>query len=183
MKASWTVLFIVVLAVGWTLADARQAPLTGEPARVAFVSGQRVLNESPAARAEVARFQAMQKKKAAELRALQEALASTRLKLTQATTAAARAELQQQEKKQRADLEQATAQAKTDVQAQQREMMAELQTQIKPVMEEIAKSQGIDLVLNAEAALMWGSAHLDLTAAVLERMKAKAAEGGPEKKP
>jgi Skp family chaperone for outer membrane proteins len=174
MKLAWmTASAAIILLVG-ALAFARQAT-PWEPARVAFVSSQRILNELPDARAEVTRLRAAQKQRATDLRAKQQALEATRLKLSQAKDEATRQSLQQQQQQQETELRRAVSQAQADQQAEQRQLLADLQVRIRPTMEEVAKERNLDLFLNADTALMWGSARVDLTNEIVKRLKAKTA--------
>ena len=68
-----------------------------------------------------------------------------------------------------------------DVQATQREAQAMLQSTLKPVLDEVTKSRGIDVVLNADVAVMWSAPQLDLTSVVVERLNAAKAPATPPK--
>jgi outer membrane protein len=171
MRLLWMVAPVGLVPLAFTLGAAGQTASRG-PTRVAFVSAQRILTESPEARAEVARFQAAQQAKTGDIRIRQQALEATRRKLAAATSPAERATLEKQEREQREGLERAAAQAQTDLQASQRQVQAELHARIRPVVEELAQREGVDLVLNADTAIVWGPTRLDLTAAVLDRLKA-----------
>jgi Skp family chaperone for outer membrane proteins len=141
---------------------------SGPPIR--YIVSQRVLAEATDARAEMTRFQSVQKEKAAELRAKQQALDATRLQIARASDAAERARLVEQEQKARADFEQSTAQAQQDLQALQRQMQVGLQARMRTVLDDLLKGQDVQLVLNADAAVVWAAPGADLTSAVIERM-------------
>jgi len=172
MKAVWITAALALVSIAYSLNGSAQ-PSRG-PTKVAFVSGNRVLSSSPDLRAAVARFQTTQRQKLAELQAKQRGLQETRSKMTQAPTAAARTELIKQELQQQAELEQLTAQAQTEMQASQRETQTLLQSHLKPVLDDVAKGQGIEVVLNSDVAVFWGATQLDITNAVIERLKATA---------
>jgi Skp family chaperone for outer membrane proteins len=182
MKVSWIPIAVSIVPIASALALGYQTAASREPARVAFVSSQRILSESSDARAELTRFRAAQQQRANDLRAKQQALEATRLKIAQANDETTRQSLRQQEQQQRADLERAAAQAQADQQAEQRQLVADLQVRIKPVMEEIAKSRDLDVVLNSDTAIIWGSARVDLTNEVLKRLKGQPPSTPPEKR-
>ena len=143
------------------------------PSRIALVSGQRILAESPETKGEVARLQLLQQQKATELRSKQQALEATRQQLAQAGADAARIPLQQQEQQQRTDLERATVQAQSDLQTLQRQLQTDLQTKVKAVVDDLVKGQDFQVVLNGDTAVIWAAPGVDLTSAVIERLNAK----------
>jgi Skp family chaperone for outer membrane proteins len=161
-----------VLAAMLAVTVVGRASAPGEPARIAYVSTNRIIAESPDARAEVARFQAAQQQKTTELRAKQRELTVTRQQFGQASSAETRAELARMEEQQRAELERATSQAQTDLQKLQQQMHANLQARLKPILQALAQNQDFQIVLNADTAVVWASPSVDLTAAVIERLNA-----------
>jgi Skp family chaperone for outer membrane proteins len=66
------------------------------------------------------------------------------------------------------------------MQASQRETQALVQSHLKTVLDQVAIGQGIDLVLNADLAVLWGSTQLDITNAVIERLNAKPSPATPK---
>ncbi len=177
MKITLITSVLALTAGGWAIAP-RQTPQADF--RIRYVSSNRILAEATEAKAEVARIQAIQQQKAAELREKQQLLESTRQQLAAATEAELRSKLQQQELQERTDLERATAQAQSDLQAAQRTMQAGLQAKLKGILDEMLKDQDVKIVLNAESAVVWSAPGVDLTPAVIERWNAKAA-GAPQK--
>jgi len=153
------------------------APRTSQ---IGYVSAQRILTDSAAGKADVARVQTMQQQRATELRAKQQTLEATRQQLIQASDASARGQLQQQEQQQRIELERASTQAQTDLQALQRQMQVDMQTRVKSVMDDVVKGQNIQVVLNGDTSVVWAAPGLDLTAAVIERMNAQPAAAKPQ---
>src|SRR6478672_10479964 len=101
MKTAFIATSIALLPAMFSLAPAGQAPAAQAAPRIAYVSGQRILAESPEAKAEFARFPALQQQKATELRVKQQALDATRQQLAQAGDSTARAQLQLLEQQQR----------------------------------------------------------------------------------
>ena len=143
--------------------------------RIGYVSSQRISAESVDGRAGVARVQALQQQKSAEVRAKQQVLEATRLKLVQATEGAERLPLQLQEQQQRQDLERTITQGQSDIQSLQRQVNAEILAKVKEILDDVLKGRDIQLVLNVETAIVWAAPGLDLTPLVLERLNAKPA--------
>jgi Skp family chaperone for outer membrane proteins len=171
MKAVWIVATLALVSIAYSLNGAAQA--ARGPTKVAFVSSGRLIAAAPELQAVLAKFQAAQRQRLADLQPKQRALQETRRKLAQAPDPIARAALTQQEQTQQAELERLTAQTQTEMQASQRETQALVQSHLKTVLDQVAIGQGIDLVLNADLAVLWGSTQLDITNAVIERLNAK----------
>ena len=141
-----------------------------EPARIAYVSAQRILRESPAAKAASTKVQTAQRDRVADIRKKQGELEATRRELAAAKDAASRSTLQKREEGQRMELERATAEARSDLQTEQRELQGELQRLLGPVLTDIAHERNLQAVLNADFSVMWGVKELDLTREVIERL-------------
>src|SRR5689334_8057611 len=101
MKKIWLIAALVIPAAFWWVSNlhAQATP----PARnatapiVGYVSATRLFQESAAGKADLARVQALQQQRSAELRTRQQTLETTNRQLAQATDAATRSRLQQQE--------------------------------------------------------------------------------------
>lgn len=180
MKTTLAWLAIPVLpAVTWLGMTPQQRPAT--PAvTVAYVSAQRISNETAEGRAGLARVQALQRERSDDVRLKQQALEGTRRQLPLAQ-ADAKPRLQAQEQQQRSELERAVSRGQADIQALQRQVSADLLTRVKGVIGEVVKGRGIQVVLNLETAVVWGAPSLDLTDAVIARMNAGAAAQTPPK--
>lgn len=146
------------------------APQPSLPVR--FIVSQRVLTESAEAKAELTKIQAAQQRLNNELRSRQQTLETTRRQLSTMADATERTRLQQQEQTQRADLERATTQAQNDMQALRRDMQIRLQSQLKIALDQLLKGQDVQVVLNADAAVVWSAPGLDITSTVIERLNA-----------
>jgi Skp family chaperone for outer membrane proteins len=181
MKTLLLMLPLAALPVAYSFGVAGQAPASRTSATVRYVSPQRVFSESADGKAEIARMQALQQQKTTELRTRQQTLETTRQQLAQATEASARTQLQQQEQTQRADLERATMQAQADLQGLQRQVQTTVLGKVKAALDDVTKGQNIDLVLNADQAVVWAAPGADLTDAVLARLNAKPAAEAPKK--
>lgn len=162
----------VVPVLAFSLLPQRESPAPS----IAFVSAQRISAETVEGKAGVARVQALQRERTADLRTKQQALEETRRELARTTIdAAERVKLQAQEQSQRTELERAAARAQLDLQALQRDINQELRGKVVGVLEEVAKEKRVQVVLNAETAVVWAAPELDLTAEVIARMSAAPA--------
>jgi Skp family chaperone for outer membrane proteins len=164
-----------------TAVVAGQAPATRPSLPVGYVNIQRAIAESAAGKAELARVQTLQQRRASELRTRQQTLEGLRSQLAQASESAARVKLQQQEFQQRTDLERATVQAQQELQNLQRKVVSDFQSRVRGIVEELVKGQGLQLVLNGEQAVIWSAPGADLTNSVIERLEvqSKAAPAKP----
>lgn len=181
MKTLLVAASVVLIATVYSMTAMGQAPPSrGLSQQIGYIGAQRVINESTAAKADVARLQAVQQQRATELKASQQALDATRHQLSQATDDSARQPLQQREQQQQADLERATAQMQTDLQTLQRQMQAEIQMQVRTAADQVGKDQNLQVILNADTALVWAAPGLDVTAAVIDRLNATAALPTPK---
>jgi Skp family chaperone for outer membrane proteins len=172
---------IVLVLVTFSAEGQTTSTVSSAVPGVVFVNSQRVLNEVPSARTEVSRIAAMQQQKNGELRAKQQALDTTRQQLTTATDAETRTKLSKQEQDQRSDLERATQQAQADLQRLQRDVQSEVQGRVRGAIEELAKTQNIKLVLNADTSVVWGAPGMDVTNLLIDKLTAPAAVPPPQK--
>ena len=156
------------LAVG--LAQQGPAPASGP---VAFVSSQRISNETVEGKAGMARLQTLQRERMADARTKQQTLEATRKQLASAQ-GDERSRLQTQEQQQRGEFERAVAQSQTDIQALQRQISLELTPKVKAAVEQVVKSTGVQVVLSGENTIVWSAPGLDLTSRVIEQMNASA---------
>ena len=179
MKLALVTIPIASMATMFALTPAGQAPPAAK-ATIAYVSAQRILTESNEGKTELARGQALQQQRAADLKAKQQTLEATRQRLAQTTDSSARAHLQQEEQQQRLEFERASGQAQVDMQTLQRQVNNELLGRVKAVLGDVIKGQDVQLVLNADTAVMWGSASLDLTAAVIQKLNDTAPPASPK---
>jgi Skp family chaperone for outer membrane proteins len=166
---------LFVPAAFW--AGGLQQPAPQPPTGVAMISGQRILAESPDARAKLAELQARQQQRTTEIKTKQQALEATRRQLAAATDPAKKSELQKQEQQQRTELERDAADAQSDLQASQRQLQADLRALLNPVLAEIAKGRNVQVILNSDLSVAWAAPGVDLTSEVLERLNARSAGG------
>ena len=172
MNASvWLAVPVLPLLAWVGLNQQRPAPAAGP---LAYVSAQRISAETTEGKAGLARVQALQRERTADVRTKQQALETTRRQLTTAQ-ADARTRLQTQEQQQRSELELAIARAQADIQSTQRQVSADLLAKVRTVVGEVVKGRDTQVVLNLETAVVWAAPRLDLTDAVIAHMNATPA--------
>jgi Skp family chaperone for outer membrane proteins len=171
MKTLLTAVAAAVFGSVFSLTLIGQAQPARTPSAVAYVSPNRILNESVHGRTEAARLQTLQQQRTTELRGKQQALETTRQQLSTVADAAARQELAQRENAQRTDLERSTVQFQTDLTALQREVNTDMQRRVRTILDELMKTQAYQLVIN-DGSVLWSAPELDLTTAVIGRMNA-----------
>lgn len=174
----------IVAAMGFSLlltalsvTAARRVQATHGASRIAYVSMQRMIAESPATKAEAARLESMRQEKSRVLRNKQQALENTRQELARAASgSAALPRLRQEEQQRRSDFEQATVEAQTALQALQHQLQSALRAQLKAALDELATRQGVQIVLNEDTGVVWASPGSDLTGLVVQRLNRRAAD-------
>lgn len=171
MKAAILTTSVALLPAMVSLAPASQSRPSASP-RVAYVSAQRIVAESPDVKAAFAKLPALQQERTTALRAKQQAIEETRQQLAQATDGATRLQLQQKETQQRSDLERSTLLAQADLQKLQLQLDTDLKNRVKGILTELVKGQNIELVLN-DTVVVWAAPENDLSSAVIERLNAK----------
>jgi len=152
---------------------------------IAYISVQKILTESTQAKAAAKQLEELRQSKSKELAAKQKALESTRLQLANAGgifSASTRTKLQTQERQQLSELQKLTQDSQNEVQTLQRQLQADLRQEFTAIMRDVVGPRGIQIVLNAENAIVWvAPGTIDLTAQVLERLNASAAAAAAQK--
>ena len=147
---------------------------------VAYVSVQKILTESPQAKAAAKQLEDLRQAKTKDIAAKQKALEATRLQLVNAGgvfSASTRTKLKAQESQQQSELQKLTQDSQNELQNLQRQLQADLRREFGAIVTELAGPRAIQLVLNADAALVWAApGTIDLPAQVLERLNAAAAQ-------
>lgn len=166
--------WLAVTVLGAIAVGLAQPRAVTAPGPVAYVSSQRISNETADGKAGVARLQTLQRERAADVRTRQQALETTRQQMTLAKDDAARVRLRAEEQQQRTELERAAAQSQADFLSLQRQVSAEVATKVKAAVQEVVKGTEVHLVLNGESSVVWAAPGLDLTSAVIERMNAQS---------
>ena len=169
------------LSVGLLVPVLDQIVQPPPPSPIAYLSVQRILNESLDAKAGAKRLEELRQAKAKEISAKQKALEATRLELANAGglfAASRRAKLTAQESLQQKELQELSQQSQTDYVNAQRQLQADLRRELNAAVGDIAKRKAIRLVLNEDSAVVWASIGTDLTNEVLERLNAAAQKRG-----
>ena len=167
----------VVAVLAWLSVSPRAAT---PAATMAYVSALRISAETAEGRAGVARVQALQRERAADVQVKQNAFAASANELG-AATPENRSRLQGVLQQRRSEFEQATIRAQADVQAVQRQVSAEMLAKVRSVVGEVVKGREIQVVLNLDTAVVWAAPNLDLTNAVIAKMNASPAAKTPPK--
>ena len=162
------------LGVIW-LAQPRPAQAIGP---VAFVSSQRISNETAEGKAGIARLQTMQRERRADARTKQQTLEATRTQLARRRVTNGYDDRRRSNSSEPSSNE-AVAQAQADIQALQRQISTEITPKVKAAVEEIAKTIGVQVVLSGDNTVVWAAPGLDLTSRVIEQMNASATPPRP----
>ena len=148
---------------------------------IAFISSQRLSNESTEGKAGMARILAVQQRTTAAMRSLQQSLEATRQELAKTPSGEARVKLQEREFQQRSEIERAVVKARSELQATQRQVGNELQSKTRAVLDELLKGRDVQVVLQGESVVVWSAPGLDLTNEVIERLNATSGGTSPRK--
>jgi Skp family chaperone for outer membrane proteins len=153
---------------------------------VAYISVQKILTESDAAKNATREIEQARKAKTDEVNAKKKALDETRLALANAGgyfAGARRAELQKIEQRQEAELKQATEEAQKSLVELQRQVQTQLRNELARVIDQLAKDRSFDVVLNADTSLVWARNITDITNEVLERLNAATVASAQKAEP
>jgi outer membrane protein len=149
------------------------AEASGSAARVAVVDLERTLSETPAGKRADAKFETARKKKQGELDKKQKELQKYAAELDKQATVLKpevhrekRAELE----KRFVELQQLYVKLEKDLAGERAKLIQELLKQAGPHIEQLAKSQGVDLVVDA-SAVVWANKTVDLTDKLNAKMK------------
>jgi outer membrane protein len=165
------------LSVGLLLPVIEQIVQPPPPSPIAYLSVQRIMNESIDAKAGAKRLEELRQTRAKEIGNKQKALEATRLELANAggiLAGSRRVRLSAQESQQQKELQELSQQSQNDYINAQRTLQADLRRELNATVGEIAKRKAIRLVLNEDSAVVWASIGTDLTNEVLERLNAAA---------
>jgi Skp family chaperone for outer membrane proteins len=167
---------VAALAVVSAITSMRSSAAVSVASPVAYVTPRRIFAETNEGKAGVARVQALQQQRQAELRTKQQVFEATRQQIAKATDQSVRLQLQQQELQQKTELERFALQSENDVLALRRQVESDMQAKVKKLLEEMAKAQNVAMVINEDNAIVWASPSLDFTDAVIERLNTKPSE-------
>ena len=148
------------------LASVAAAEKRDPPARLAYVSVQRVAGQSAAAVAASKSIQQFREERTREITEKRRAVEAVRLRIAQlggVFQASKRAEARQEEARALADLQRLETDAQTRLQTMQRDATAEFQRDLMAVIGDLARQRGTDVVLNQDTAVIWAHSGMDWT--------------------
>jgi Skp family chaperone for outer membrane proteins len=175
MKPLYAVLVALLALSPVALFAVQSRPAAPPTSPIAFVSVQKILTESAAARAANQQLDALRKAKQDEVNAKKKALDDTRLALANAGglfSGSRRAELQKTGQRQEAELKQATEDAQKAFTDLQHRLQTEMRDDLLKVINDLARERPVQYILNADTSLVWARGATDLTGDVLERLNA-----------
>ena len=163
------------LVVGATVILIGAAHVKSAGPSVVTISLQRVSAQSDIGKRANQQLEALRQERGRELTAKQKALEEVvrQLTRTEALPPADRDRLSQDESRRRAELQQLTLQAQTAFQNTQVQLQTEIRNQLSPILADIAQRYGVDMVLNADAAVAWAAPGTDATDEVLRQLNAR----------
>jgi Skp family chaperone for outer membrane proteins len=153
--------------------QSRPAAAAQQTSPIAFISVQKILTESSAAKAAAQQLDTLRKTKQDEVNAKKKALDDTKLALANSGgvfSGSRRAELQKTEQQQEAALKQATEDAQKAFLELQHQLQTEIRNDLGKVINEVARERPVQYILNADTSLVWARNATDLTPEVLERL-------------
>jgi outer membrane protein len=154
------------------------APVAGQASRsgpIAYVSVQRVLSDSNAAKAGAKELEALRATRTEALKARRDELEALRLQIANSGgyfSGARREQLTATARQKEAELQQATQQAQTDFQDLQRKFQDTVREQLNGVLTDLARQRGYVFILNQDAAVLLGPSSANITDDVLARLNA-----------
>ena len=167
---------VAVAVVVMTIASVGAIEPKAGPARIAYVSVQKVLGQYPAAQASAKRFQQFRDEKARAIAEKQKQVETLRLQIAQlggVLQASKRAKAIRDEERARAEFQALQSEAQAGMQKMQRDSQAEFQSDMSAVLGELAKQRGADIVLNQDTSVIWAHSGMDWTNDVVERLNAR----------
>lgn len=157
--------------------DQAQAQFGLSGIRLALFSPQRAFAESADGKAGIARLTALQDKKRREIEERNKALQAQEQALQQSLGVLNEDTRNQRTKeieKFRLDTQRLVEDAQAEFLGVQRDIENAFAAKLRPVLEQVAKTQGIQLVLNLDAgAIAWFNPSLDITTEVVKQMASR----------
>ncbi|MFN8065229.1 MAG: OmpH family outer membrane protein [Vicinamibacterales bacterium] len=167
-------LFLLALAPVGVLAVQQSRPA---PARatspIAFLSVQKVLNESAQAKAAGKQLDDLRKARTDDINARKKKLDETKFALANAGgvfSGSRRAELRASVQRQEAELKQASEDAQKAVLDLQHQLQGAIRDDLVRALNDVARERPLQYVLNADTSLVWARDATDLTSEILDRM-------------
>ena len=172
MKRSW----IAMIAAGAAMVSV--VTTAQAESKIGVVNFGRLLQESPQGRAATDMLRKEAEAKQNELGNLQASLKAKEDRLTKdgaTMTADQRARAEKELRDGNRDLQTKTTEFQDDLSAHQNEIVGRLQNELGMVVQNYAAAQKFDLVLAAEGSIVYATAAMDITNAVLATLPAVAA--------
>lgn len=174
---------LIAVGLAWPAAGAFAAQARPAAPRttgsVAYVSVQKILNESNAAKAAAKQIDDLRRAKTEEVSVKRKALEQTKLAIANSGGFFSRSrlvELRKVEQRQEAELKQATEEAQKAIVDLQRTVQEDLRGQLGRVLDQLGRERPYEFVLNADTSLVWARNANDLTEEVLKRLNAATDE-------
>jgi len=164
---------VAIAAVLLLIVIASPRTRTAAPS-VVTVSSQRLTAQSAAGKRASQQLDTLRQERTRELLEKQKALEALARQLGGATalSPAERDRLSLEESQKRAEMQQLTAQFQQEFQSTQARLQNELRVEFAPILADIAKRYGVDVVMNADSAVLWAAPGTDATDEVLRRLSA-----------
>jgi Skp family chaperone for outer membrane proteins len=139
--------------------------------RWAFVNIQRILTESAKGLVAIAKVQALNQQRIAELEGKKKALQAAEQKLAQSAASGSRLQIGNEIERMKADIERFTEDAQSEVKGLTQELQMEIQREVAPIIQQIATEMKIEMLFSqTNAGLLWSDARLDITRDVILRL-------------
>ncbi|MGC4081788.1 MAG: OmpH family outer membrane protein [Vicinamibacterales bacterium] len=178
MKPLHVALFVLALTPAGVLAlQSRPAAPVRPASPIAFLSVQKILNESQPAKAANKQLDDLRQARTEDVNRKKKAVDDTKLALANAGgvfSASRRAELRQTLQRQENELKQATDDAQKAFVDLQRQLQGEIRNDLVRAINDISQERALQYVLNADTSLVWARNATDLTGEILDRMNAAA---------
>jgi len=158
------------------LASVAAAEKRDAPARLAYVSVQRVLTQSATAVAAAKGIQQFREDRAREIAEKRRAIEAVRLRIAQlggVFQGSKLADAKREEARDIADLQRLETDAQTRLQTMQRDAQADFQRDLAAAVGDLARQRGTDVVLNQDAVVVWAHPGMDWTEDVVRAVNAR----------
>jgi outer membrane protein len=163
---------VIALAATSALTVADAAPPAGS-AKVGVVDLERTLYETPAGKRASEAFEKTRKSKQSELDGKQKDLQKYAAELDKQATVLKPEVLREKKadlEKRFVELQQLYVKLERDLAGERAKLIQDLLKKASPIIQEIAKGEGVSLVVD-QSAVLWADSSLDLTAKLNARMK------------
>ena len=167
------VLGVALLAVPFVTQIGGVAEAGGTTMKIAVVDLERTLYETPAGKRADEKFEKARKKKQDELDKKQKELQKYAAELDKQATVLKPDVLKEKKgelEKKFVELQQLYVKLEKDLASERTKLIEGLLEQAGPLIEELAKAEGVDLIVD-KSAVVWASKTIDLTAKLNAKMK------------